>query len=658
MNEAQLIALLTENIAFGLRHKHYERTIEVRNFTYSTTTGKEQEKQVQRYRRYEDDDLKEQRIRLYNSPTQGVIASLRNHFQNLATLEGIRETWEPDGTDALTRLKADYYNFLPGENLNDYLNRILEHYNATDPNAWIVFERYDTRNEEGRIIGDVGVWAWIVPAIDALNFETSHGRLQWIIFRTMTMERITKDGAAYVKMLENFYLYAPGVVIRAREVGEKTEQEDGETMVGIETYIGGQPEMPANGYAAPVYVGAPKVRNFYFRTIQTGTTEVPAIVTGAYMDETTGQETRVGWFQAGEALINDMIKLKSALDVTLTVHTYPRRWEFTKPCKFTSLDGECVGGWINGMQDSDHRCPACGGSGKAPNFTTDQAVLQLILPDDPALITELSKLSFTEPIDISLPELLQSLLDKKEAQFIRAVFMSDPHQKPDGAGNMTAFEVAKLHEGVEKKLKVFCRHYSRVWELAYRIGMQYREIPYTSVDHSFPEDLQIDTLDELIQRFGLAKEKGVGYEVLAAIRKRIQQKTYEGSPDMQKQIDARYKWLPFDDKSETETAMILASRSALDDTRVLWENHREIFREIEQENPLFADMAYQKQKDIVLNKVQEVKERIVLIDETPQEMEPAMPGDNPDNNMQSDETGKPMFTGASGTESGILEFNK
>lgn len=618
MNEA-LIAILVENIAFGLRHKYYNRTIEVRDFTYSTTTGKGQEEEVQRYRRFEDDDLKEQRVRLYNSPTPGVIAPLRNHFQNLATLEGIRETFEtPAGSEqALSRLQSDYYNFLPGENMNDYLNRTLEHLNATDPNAWIVFERYDTRNEEGRIIGEIGVWPWVVPSVDVLNFEYRHGNLQWVLFRTSTLERTIQNGSAYLKMLENYYLYTPGKVIRAREVGDKTVQENGETLNAIEAFPAEGNQLP-NVQGPPVYVGAPKVRNFYVSVIETGTNEVPAMVAGAYMDETTEQETRVSWFQSGECIVKDMIRLKNALDVTLSVHTYPRRTEYTKRCKYVSATaGECIGGWMNGIQNEEHRCPACGGSGKPPNFTTDQAVLQLILPDDPADITELSKLSFTEPIDIAFPGMLLDMLDKKEQQFVRTVFMSDPHQKPDGAGDMTAFEVAKLHEGVEKKLKVFCRHYSRVWELAYRVGMQYREIPYISVDHSFPEDLQIDTLDELIQRFGSAKEKGVGYEVVAAIRKRIQQKTYEGSPEMQKRIEARYKWLPFDDKSETETAMVLASRSPLDDARVLRENHREIFQEIEEENQMFADMAYQRQKEIIAAKVAEFKERIVLIDETP-----------------------------------------
>lgn len=641
MNEEQLLALLTENIAFSLRHKHYDRTLDVRKFTYSTTTGKEQEEQVQRYRRFEDDDLKAQRVRLYNSPTPGPIASLRNHFQNLATIEGIRETWEVDNADALTDLKDAFYSFMPGESFNDWLNRILEHYNCTDPNAWIIFERYDARNEEGEII-QTNVWPFIVPCADALNYSYEYGRLQWLLCRTSTMERFVKQGSAYLKLLENYYLYFPGGIIRAREVGEKTVQEEGEVLVPIEAYpIEGQYSiLPNADGSTPIYVGAPKVRNFYIKVIDNGTTEVPAIIAGAYMDETTDQETRVGWFQAGEAIVNDMIKLKSALDVVITTHTYPKRAEYTKPCSYTSSAGHCVNGWLNEIHDDEHRCPACGGSGKAPNFTTEQAVLQMILPDDPSLILELSKLSFTEPIDISLPELLQTLIEKRETAFIRTVFMSDPHQKPDGAGDMTAFEVAKLHEGVEKKLKVFCRHYSKAWELAYRIGLQYREISYTSVDHSFPEDLQIDTLDELIARFGAAKEKGVGYEVLAAIRKRIQQKTYEGSPEMQKRIDTRYRWLPFDDKSEVETAMILAARSPLDDTRVLWENHREVFFEIEQENQFFVEMTYEKQRDIIAKKVAEFKTRIVLIDAAVED-EATMFEEVPDSEGSTDEPGTP-----------------
>jgi hypothetical protein len=243
--------------------------------------------------------------------------------------------------------------------------------------------------------------------------------------------------------------------------------------------------------------------------------------------------------------------------------------------------------------------------------------MQLVMPDTPEAIMELGKLSFTEPVDITLPSLLQDLLDKRERQFIQAIFSADSHQKPDAAGAMTAFEVAKINEGVHDALVTFGKQYSRHWELAYRVGCQYRGIPLISCDHSFPEDLQIETLDELLARFGQARSVGVGYDVVTAIRRRIQQKVFEGSPQLQKAIQEQYKFLPFDDKASEEVAMILAARSPLDEQRILRENWREIFMEIEDEYPAFPDMTYQRQSEIVREKVGDWRERILLADQSP-----------------------------------------
>lgn len=647
MGEQDLINLLTENIAYQLRHPDYGRTLEVRHFATSRTTDEGQQDEVERYRRYEADSLKEQRNRLYNSFTGSIISSLRKNWKRLSRVEGIRETFEPE-SDALTKLRNDFYSFFPGESLNDWLSRMLEHFQVTDPNTWIVYERADMRNEEGQIIL-TKVYPFVVPCVDVLNFEYKYGYLQWFLCRTSEIENFVENGVRMSKVLETYFLYSPGKITRMREVGKNTIQEPNETAVLIEVYPteNEYSDSPSN---YPKFVGSKPTKQFYLKQINNGTKEVPALVAGAYMDETTGHKTRVPWFMPGKGLLNDIIKLKSSLDVCLTVHTYPKRREFVKPCKFSTPElGECTRGYLNDIRDSEHRCPSCGGTGIEAGFTTEQESIYLFLPDDPALLLELSKLAFTEPVDVTLPELLQKLLDRRTEQFIQAIFSSDSHQKPDASGAKTAFEVARINEGVHDALTTYGKLYSQHVELAYRIGCQYREIPLTNVDHSFPEDLQIEMLDELIARFKAAKESGVGYEVVSSIRKRIQQKTFEGDPKAQKRIATRYYWMPFDDRSPEDVAMIIASRSPEDRDVVLYQNFKSIFQEIEEENPTFAEMAVPKQREILNKKVDEYVGRIKLIDaEVPEE--PAM---FPDEDKPNE---KPMFPGNG--EKGILEYDK
>lgn len=625
MDEQQLIELLKENISFQLRHAAYERTIEVRNFSISVTTDEGQEKEVTRYRRYEEDELKAQRNRLYNSYTGAVINSLRKNWKRMARVEGIRKTAVSANETALMLLEDSLYNFMPGESLTEWLNRMLEHYQVTDPNKWVVYERRDVRNQEGQII-ETRVWPFEVDSVHALNFEYEYGELRWFLCRTVHMENVISGGVRRQKMLEDYFLYTPGYVIRAREVGEKTKAEPGEEIISLEVLPAAMPDATTE-----YYIPGKNTRSFYLKVIQNGTTEVPAMIGGAYMDESNGHASRVPWFWPGKGLLRDLIKLKSSLDVTLTVHTYPRRWEFTKACTFTHAEmGECVAGYLNGIRDTDHQCPKCGGTGQDTGFTTEQATVKLVLPEDAEKLIELQSLAFTEPVDTSVPELLQTLLDRRTEQFIQAIFLSESHQKPDASGAKTAFEVARINEGVHDALTTYGKHFARHVELAYRIGAQYREFELESIDYSFPEDLQIETLAEMMEQFKQAKETGVGYEVMEAIRRKVRQKTFEGDPETQAKIEARDYFLPFADKSPEDVAMIIASRSDVDSDVVLYQNFRAIFQEIEEADPDFYRYEKNRQRQIIAAKVDEYKERIEMPEPDPDPMAMPAPINEPD----------------------------
>ncbi len=181
----------------------------------------------------------------------------------------------------------------------------------------------------------------------------------------------------------------------------------------------------------------------------------------------------------------------------------------------------------------------------------------------------------------------------------------------------TATEIDAVMQGIADVLQPFARHECKHWELAWRIAGQYREIADLNVSRSYPEEMDISTLPELIASYDQVRQAGVGYDVLAAMRNRIQEKTYEGNPEQQRRVLARYHWLPFDDKSPEEVAMILSARSPLDPDRILYENWLTIFRMIDDEEPGFADMTRQRQQQIIDAKIEEIKSRIILVDQVP-----------------------------------------
>lgn len=622
MTAEQITALLIENIQFQYRHECYDRTLAIRKFSKMIVTGEGQDDEVTRYRRFEKDDLKKQRARLYNSLTKYVIARPRSYFKKMFRIEGIRVNLKAADDGKLQQLKDSFRQFQEGKSLQEWLNDKLEYLGVVDPNAWIVYERIDKRGQQGEI-QETRVVPWIVQCEDALNYGVEYGDLKWLLARAIQIETTVEKGMRRDKVLENYYLYAPGMIARAREVGAKTIPEIGEQEIDIEVLapagpaIGGNAPDDVKAAAKATNIGGSAPRKFLISVIQNGTAEVPAMCAGVYQDEETMQKCFVSWFDPAEHVLLDLINLKSKLDTTLTVHTYPRRYEFVKGCQFTDQqEGFCDGGR---MSVSGNTCKECGGTGKSANFTTEQEVLSLRMPDRPEDLVELSKYAFTEPIDVTLPKFLSELIEKTEKRVMSAVFNSGVFDKPVFRAEKTAHEVSAEMEGISDVLKPFGDCVSRHFELAYRVGAQYREISGLEVDHSFPEDLQIESLDDLVANYEQMKAAGVGFESLAAMRSRIIRKQYEGSPDDIAAIDARYKWLPFVDKSDEIQAMIISGRPEGDDQRVLWENFFVIFQEIENENtaPRFHEMTYEKQRTIVEAKVAQYKERIGLAIEPP-----------------------------------------
>lgn len=625
MTEQELINLLTDNIQFQLRHANYTRAVEIRNFSRMITTGEGQGDEVTRYRRFEDKTLKEQRKRLYNPLTKYALARPRKYWKKMFRVEGIRRKIEAPDENAVKELEDSFYNFMPGESLEQWQNRVVEYLGVVDPNAWILYERNDERDSDG-MIRSTRVYPVIVSSVDALNYEKEFGVLRWLLFRTITIEHTIQNGYRADRLLENYYLYAPGMIVRAREVGEKTVMEAGEVSIDIPVYAahdGSETKSPyyektpsatgAARNAQPPTVTQPVNRTFYLSTIQNGTTEVPAECVGAYMDEVSGTDVYVAWFDPAEDVFRDLIRDKSISDVLRIVYAYPKTWEFTKRCTHVDEEmGMCEHGYYGGVYNERNRCHNCNGTGIPANFTTEQETLQIPLPENPAEMLELAKLSFTQPVDISLLTHIDTGIETAEKRIMAAVFDSGLYQKPTNSQTRTATEVNTEMEGISDVLHPFCEVLSRHFEKAYRVGAQYREIQNFTVDHSFPEDKKIEDLATMVAAFNEIRDLGVGYEAIAAQRLRVFQKQFEGSPDVQKRIAARYRFLPFDDKTPEDQAFILASLSPSDDTRVLWTYWLQIFEEIEEEDPAFPDKSYAAQKLVVGNKVQEFKSKMAL----------------------------------------------
>lgn len=611
MTNEELVALLSDNITYNLRHAGYYRAMEVKKMCRMVVfgEGEDYEAEVTRYKRGEDDDMKDQRVRLTNAPTPALLSRLRKFWKQMARIEQIRRTFKlANESEAdkkkLATLRTQFYNFVPGEAIEQWQNKVVEHLGVTDPNAWIVYDRYDRRNVEG-IQTETRVYPLIFGCEDTLNFGKSYGVLDWILFRNASIKRVGNPHAPTDLAQEDFYLYSVGKIVRAREIveeavkgaGGKIEQEEGEVLLSIPGAL------------------QSKARNFWVKIIENGSKEVLAECVGVYFDESLSDySTFVTWFWAGIFTLKDLIRAKSTSDVLQTIYANPRTTRFTKACKFTHTDfGQCVNGYYSGIRQSDHLCSSCQGTGRMAGFTSEQQIIELVLPDlPPNEIIELARLSYTEPVDIQLLVWYDGKIKELEDRFMSTVFPSGLYQNTNGTEVMTATQTNAIMQGISDVLAPFGAVDSRHFEMAYRAGAQYMGFEL-DVDKSYPEDLMIQLKAQVVADFVAIKESGVGYEAVKAQQWVVFQKLFEGNPIVQESIKARYKWKPWDDKSDDQVAQIISGLSPTDPTLVLWTYHLTIFDEIEYEDPNFYKKNRKAQKEKVDAKVLEFTQRIQVM---------------------------------------------
>jgi len=620
MDETQLLAILTENISFQLRHAHYERTVEVGHDCHMFTTGKGQDKEVLKYRRFEAEPLKAQRLRL-NNPATPTVISEADILNRLTRVDGVRRELVAATEKEKQELETALWEaFLPGVGLEAWLIGKVRHLTKNDPNAWILYDRNDRRRPDGEI-ERTNLRPAIFRSIDVLNFGMdSDGIPAWVLFRDFRMEYKIEGGLRRDVRLETYYMYDTTRVIKAREIGEQTVLMDGETFIEVDVYpVFEEPKREKNesGFeyqSAPLPLSQKKRKSFYISIIEHGAGEVPAFCVGAYPDEETNEESYVSWFWDGRFVLKDVIRDKQMLDVAIVMQAFRRRSEFSPACEYeTDQHERCEKGWIYAGEHGKTRCPSCNGSGLRANFNTEQEVLRLAMPDgiEPNQLLELSKLAFEEPTDTALLEWFDSQLEKHKVRFSDAVLGRETSTKPTGASTDTATAILKKTDAQADILRASALVVCQGIELAFRVLANYREYGPITVNYSYPEKIDMLTLEQEVANFSAIQQVDI-YEAKVHQRHRILAKQFEGEPETHKRIVARYAWLPFDDKSPEQQAQIISTLSPTDSNAILWAYWKQIFQEIEVETPNFHMLKYEQQKAIVEAKVAEYRGRIEL----------------------------------------------
>lgn len=601
MTIEQAYQVLQRTIAEELRHRHYARTVKVAKYARQMHLGDTQEDLIVQYKINETDLQKKQRVRLYNSLTPFVLTQIKKQISKIRRTDHIAKTIEHTSESSLKEIQQSISKFYAGQSLEDWLFDRIEYYYLNDPNAFIITERRDIRDERDAI-KSITSYPFEVTSEQAINYKYENGNLQWLIVEhtrpapkkkedkitySETVKKKGKEEKERRKTLSTFYFYHTGFTIQLSEFQDRKDLPDSIPYETLEIKCKGD-----------------QIRSFIVGLFETGTTEIPAIQVGTILDVKTYNHSFITPIHLVKDIFDDLIQLKSQEDVTRAIHVFAKLFQYAPECEFFDDSGRCDGGYISG--DESKICPDCKGTGVNVHTTEQEAVL-LALPSDYEKFFPLNQIAhYLAPPD-HVPGYLGEKINEAIGRISIGLFGSDIFARPNSVN--TATEVMVEKDEVHDVLSPIGITYSRTFEKIVRVTAQYLgKGQGLKVAHAFPLDFKTRTLGQLQAAYKNATETNASWEVLWGIECDILTKIYANNPTVVASAKIWQQFKPFAGKSKEEIVFIISSRANDDFDRVLYENFARIRREIEQESEgQFFALQYDEQKRRITEKVEELK---------------------------------------------------
>lgn len=566
------------------RHENYERTKAVASFAYSTSTGDNLDDLITSVRKRENADQKKQRIDITKALTPVSVEMIKKYFRKIRKTDGVKveSKWQNENNNAKEQLDSTLSDFYARQGVEEYLFDTLESWTFSDPNCFLVVERENI--VENNVVTGVRIYPTVFKSENIRDYGMKYGVLDYLLVEEVMKEK-TRSAS---KDISEFRMYGSGWVLHAVE------------------YIDEKPKLESYQELNIAIDNTSKNRTFLFYIYDNGTTEVPAIRLGAYLDGQTESSTAVTPLEPVKPLLEQLINIGSLHDLTMFLHSIPRRKELVETCDYQYEDSVCENGWVS----STEVCPSCKGTGDK-SITSEQDWIRIRLPENfrPDDIPDLAKMAHTEPSDTDLLRWQQEKLDWLLKFIVYATMTKDAVTMAEIS--RTATEMVLNNQEAYDKIQPYAELYSQAYMLIARVTTQYQE---TSdgfvVSHQFPDDYQFETEKELLAKLKEARETSAPYDYVARLSAQLIRRQTRSSEEAER-AKAWEKWKPWPDMSDEMLSLVLADRSPQDRDRMLRENFFRIRTEIEQETSgNFYLLPYNAQEERINNKIQELTQSI------------------------------------------------
>lgn len=579
-----LFAILTRRVSEDTPHRDYDRTVDHAKWCHQIITGDDQKEILVSYKVRETQKQVEQRIRITNSRTQYVSNKVKKLFNEVHRCDDVVESisYTNQNDTAVSDLSAALAVWYEGKPLNKYIANRFKELSFEDPNAYIIaeFENDDFINKKPT------AYPFEVRSSEVYDPFRINGVLKYLI---------TRHAVSYKSKVKN-----------------KTETGFRYTMYGIGySWVlqhipkGAIYELPAGWKEIYLPIGEEKKsEKFIYKGFESKTTECPAFRVGYMDDPTTQGRTKVSPMYPSEKIITDLIWNKSEYDLSKALHGFYQKFAYVDKC------GKCEGsGYVSG-EGGEVKCNSCKGSGKDIH-TTSQDIIMLKMPDDPATAIKLADLVYYATIPEHIIKMQREDFVADQRDVFNAIFGANVLDRSEIVETATA----KNYDwrAVNNTLFEYADQVSEFYKFAVRLTANHRgDEKGLIVQHSFPSDFKLESVQELIDQRSSASTAGVPSDIVSTIDLAILAKQHKDDPEFIKKYKAKDRFKPMADKPANERMILLTSTLPQDDPeRILYLYFERIMADIFDEHESFADMPYKKQKAIVYGKVDDIKKAMV-----------------------------------------------
>jgi hypothetical protein len=588
MEYMDAINILKDIVKNGFKHKHYDRTVKKAKEYKTIITGEGIEEYLRKFPRRETDEELKQRLELTVNVTETVCGNLIDPQEKVSRSNSIERTFlyidnNKAKKDELERILNSFYD--GGKSVDDYMADMWIKLNALDPNTFVVIDWKENSNGER-----IKPYPVEYPAESVYHYSKTNNSLNWVV--------VHRDETSFDP--EMYILYSPNfTVLFTRKLDNLgwTHEAD------IEFYK----EFPLTSFQGTTAVVRDKMDVYWDVMIPPphNLGEVPGFFVGYVLDLYTKQ-TYLSSIHKAMPILKKIIKANSELDLTMALHAFPQKVQYTAPCNHCS-GGKTIEGTV---------CSECNGTGLDTKeiHSTAMDIMKVPRPRDKEDMFPLAEMIHYVPNDVRLLKFQDEYIDKLTRKCKEAVYNSEVFSRKDVAE--TAYGKNVDLQNVYDALWSMAKSYAYIQNFIVKTIAK-----ITALDDgliykiTFRKDFKMKSLTDLYNDLAIVGTSNSDEFVKKAIEDDIAQVLYEDDQRQLLKYNTQNYFFPFNGKTKKEIEVIVTNPSMTSEKiRILWSNFSWLFDEIEMEfaekSIDFYQMPRLEQKKALDAKVEEILKTI------------------------------------------------